>query len=511
ITNSSHLICAGYAAGKPTIFKTDTLGNILWFKNIIGDTLENGYYNFILDIPEEPGHYYVGAYASESLPVARNTDILIKMDSAGDTLWTRKFTYPTFFSTLRDALVLNDKSVLTTGEVLDATGYNIIARRVDSVGNTMWENLYSIPEEQFGLNIIEMMDGSIVISGRHSNRKYSFIRIDFNGTLLDHNIVPSIRNSQYGIQKLSLLPNNNIAMSAFSVAGLDEIGHYVELDQYLDTVKNLEIGNAIFLGPVVLANYNLLFNGITFSNDLYFNIVDQSITTIHWDTLYANLNDTNLFQSNAYTFLNGAFYLGGIGGIINDYDYRIAKFSGLTDPWVPNRCSFQPPIAGFDYEYNYPVLTLRDTSSGGLKYHDTIYTWQWNTSNGFSGTDDSLQVFFDTAISKILDVELIISNWYGCTDTASVTLNFQPNGIEKIKEWEVNIFPNPAKDVLNIQMEEYLGEAIFSLYNLQGRLKMKKNLNQAKVMLSIASLPKGLYIYEVENLEQKKRGKLVKE
>ena len=106
-----------------------------------------------------------------------------------------------------------------------------------------------------------------------------------------------------------------------------------------------------------------------------------------------------------------------------------AEIDSVGEEWIPDRCAYQPPVAGFRYEYNYPVLTLIDTSSGGLKYLDTVYTWQWNTSQGSMGNNDTLTVFFDSAVNSSIDIDLVISNWYGCTDTISKTLNFGPSGI----------------------------------------------------------------------------------
>jgi hypothetical protein len=84
-------------------------------------------------------------------------------------------------------------------------------------------------------------------------------------------------------------------------------------------------------------------------------------------------------------------------------------------------------------------------------------------------------------------------------------------GLEVFKEFEVNIYPNATKDLLNIQFDNSSGEASFKLYDLQGRLQIARTLKEEQTTLSLENLAQGLYIYEIQKGEQVKRGKIVKE
>jgi hypothetical protein len=86
-------------------------------------------------------------------------------------------------------------------------------------------------------------------------------------------------------------------------------------------------------------------------------------------------------------------------------------------------------------------------------------------------------------------------------------------GIEKEKQFplDLNVYPNPTKDLLNIQLDNSSVEASFMLYDLQGRLLIAQKLSSNQRVVSLEKVPQGLYIYEVQKGEKVKRGKVVKE
>lgn len=75
---------------------------------------------------------------------------------------------------------------------------------------------------------------------------------------------------------------------------------------------------------------------------------------------------------------------------------------------------------------------------------------------------------------------------------------------EKIHE---NVYPNPASDVLNIEME---GDAAYrwALRDLTGRT-LKSGVGQGKTAVDVRAYPAGLYMLTVENAGQKQTRKVV--
>ncbi len=499
------IYCAGNLnSDQGQLIKLDSGGNEVWRRNFnVGGYPKSTLYH-ILKVKDEPNFYVFGrAFFAGGGP-----DVVAKIDSIGDTLWTKYYTELGIYSTVRACLQLDDKSIVIAGVRQTPNGVETIAKRIDSLGNTLWEESYPYSNLSEGWGITEMLDGSMVISGG-SNGNNVLYKIRFNGELIKDTLisgtgVSGIRNNIF------LFHGNRLILTSDAYNGSWYNSQQIILDDRL---------NIIFVenGVNGILNDLVVFDDSSFSIENY-HLPDS--TSMNWfDNLNSNVSAIS-FPVNGtireiYDFSSfkstDLICVGYVGYNNNTADYWISKISNAGEEWIPDRCSYQPPVAGFEYEYNYPVLTLRDTSSGGLKYLDTVYTWQWTTSVGFSGSDDSLIVLFDSAINKTLDIELVISNWYGCTDTVNQTLVFGETGIESLKEFTISIYPNPAKDKLCIEFDQDMDHAVFRLFDLQGRLQFQNQINQESASISITSLPIGLYIYEIQSGERFKRGKVVKE
>jgi hypothetical protein len=76
----------------------------------------------------------------------------------------------------------------------------------------------------------------------------------------------------------------------------------------------------------------------------------------------------------------------------------------------------------------------------------------------------------------------------------SDTKNNQPGK----PELNVHIYPNPAKDFLNIQIEnKNLYDYTYKIYNLQGRLMKSNQVLPARIQVS--NLPAGIYILHLQH------------
>ena len=69
-------------------------------------------------------------------------------------------------------------------------------------------------------------------------------------------------------------------------------------------------------------------------------------------------------------------------------------------------------------------------------------------------------------------------------------------GINEVKkELNASIFPNPVKDILNIQFDGKLKSV--EIYNLQGQ----KLITATQKQINISSLSSGIYIVRIEDIE----------
>ncbi len=74
--------------------------------------------------------------------------------------------------------------------------------------------------------------------------------------------------------------------------------------------------------------------------------------------------------------------------------------------------------------------------------------------------------------------------------------------IEKNFEQQLIVFPNPADNIVNVELKYIMEiDASFVIYDISGR-KVKEAIlkaNQQMIELSISDLQSGLYYYEVQS------------
>lgn len=72
----------------------------------------------------------------------------------------------------------------------------------------------------------------------------------------------------------------------------------------------------------------------------------------------------------------------------------------------------------------------------------------------------------------------------------------------------INVFPNPAKDVLYIENKNS-ESSLICILDLSGRILLSKKLISSKEEMDITSLPAGAYMYIIEKGNQRNNGKFV--
>jgi hypothetical protein len=80
--------------------------------------------------------------------------------------------------------------------------------------------------------------------------------------------------------------------------------------------------------------------------------------------------------------------------------------------------------------------------------------------------------------------------------------------IEDIETKHIVIYPNPATDNIHITLPENVHQALFTLYDMQGKILIKQEVSNQD-MVSINSLASGVYIYHVRTHKQSYQGKLI--
>lgn len=92
-----------------------------------------------------------------------------------------------------------------------------------------------------------------------------------------------------------------------------------------------------------------------------------------------------------------------------------------------------------------------------------------------------------------------ISGWIGEFDFWLVKLNPPTVGLENASKSIFNVYPNPASNVLNLEVDFTLIESTYRIYNSVGQLIDTGRINTNNAAIEIASLTTGIYVIQLQN------------
>ncbi|MEI8005794.1 MAG: T9SS type A sorting domain-containing protein [Bacteroidota bacterium] len=74
-----------------------------------------------------------------------------------------------------------------------------------------------------------------------------------------------------------------------------------------------------------------------------------------------------------------------------------------------------------------------------------------------------------------------------------------PWGVENLltQTLSLSVSPNPASDHINVTLEKAIQDGSFEIYNVQGRLVGKHQMNDVNARFDISALPSGMYYYRM--------------
>ena len=123
------------------------------------------------------------------------------------------------------------------------------------------------------------------------------------------------------------------------------------------------------------------------------------------------------------------------------------------------------------------------TLSGPNGYGMYTYTWA-----PVSSSNQSIQVSTSGTYS------LTVNNGQGCVYTDVIVVNILPTTVQEAAVVPVNVFPNPATDVVTVQSAGTI--TAVNILDLNGRLVQTQACASTQTDINIGALPDGCYIVE---------------
>ena len=492
--------------------------------NGIGDNTEN-----IRDFGfDTQGNIYVAGYS-----VAKDTDrnlCLVKLNAAGDTLWSRSIT-GTLYGSDEEAnrLFVTSNSVIISGYVKNSgTGSEVLVAKYDLNGNLLWSSQYNstFNESERSADMAVDATGNIYITGRTdidpvstSNNEILVQKYNTNGAIVWTNVVAGNAEDDRG--KFIRLNGTNVLVVARKHNGtnqdiwlrmLNANGQTVWTTSYDsgfdDDVTDVQVdaNNNIYITGFFLANGDLLNQDVV-------TLKYDSAGALVWSNIYAGNAGENDESSALVVDASGNVYVCGVSDNDSSTSINLDWFviqvqSNGTTGWTSlnNGNANQDDIAddislGSD---NSPFVAIHSDVDSGT---DINYDWKIQhlsiSGNLMSSISYSQSDSTDAPnLMKWSNGDLFVggSTWSATEQRNKllVKYSFIPESIDEssLDRWAV--FPNPAADVLYINAQE-LGADLhyFTVYDAIGKAVQTGSLRYPSTQIDITNLQSGSYLIQL--------------
>lgn len=156
----------------------------------------------------------------------------------------------------------------------------------------------------------------------------------------------------------------------------------------------------------------------------------------------------------------------------------------------------------FMFRYENELRLLVSSESGNLFMYDDIET---NITDTFTLVSNNYQDIWEGSRTSITGTDLdndgfmdfVIGNYDGGVTYFKGDSVFNPPMTieERVKDLDIEIYPNPAEDMVNIQLKDVKGEISIDAYNYSGqKVYSKKHNNGQLFQLNVSGWAEGFYL-----------------
>jgi PKD repeat protein len=161
-------------------------------------------------------------------------------------------------------------------------------------------------------------------------------------------------------------------------------------------------------------------------------------------------------------------------------------------------CFVQDPIASFTFKLDSLNAQGQYVSFTSTSLFSTEYLWGFGDGSLDTGT--AVQHIY--AANGTFVVQHIVINDCDVTDTITDTVNVNGVGIDNYPrhQLEFSVFPNPADDMVYVELPVGLGAGSVKLVNSVGNTLLAKSFEgNARIEINTATITSGFYIIKFES------------
>ena len=155
----------------------------------------------------------------------------------------------------------------------------------------------------------------------------------------------------------------------------------------------------------------------------------------------------------------------------------------VTGTLVSNGCPVADSIL---VTVHTPVVSISDMNDTLVSNYSGLHQWYLD-GNPINGANDSTYVPTQSGIYSV-----VVTDVYGCTGSSN-SINWIFPGIAiPVATTDIMIYPNPAKDLVNIKFNSPNEKLLMEIYDLSGRLVHSEEI-AGDITINISSLEDGVY------------------
>jgi len=466
-----------------------------------------------------------GAYSSKPIFfLFSGSGFIAKVDSSGKLIW---FTYfhaliqnasnltidnddNIYIITNRDkAETLTPNTFQSNGDPLHPISYMNVISKLDTNGKHQWSTFYS--KDQSTIKSIVAGTNGLYVYGEHLESTSSSNYFGSTGSFLEY---------ATGMTTVGSNNANTVFLSKFNFNGTRAWSSYFGVDRSYATHNNILLNNSSLAvindDAYILTNHDIR---PSISKNLATN---GAFSELPFSNSQINITLTK-FSGNGQrdwtTFLPTGTVLQ-----TNNNELFVSSLVKITDPLSSNLTTsngYQKNHGGLDDPYIYII-----SNDGKKKTYASFY--------GFIGTDngaalptnkgyfyigytynnsssDATQTFatsnapFKEYFSHTDKLRINVGNFLSYFTTESVSS-------EVFNQLNLNIYPNPTTDILNIQNEELFPDnTTATIYDLAGKRVLNTVLQNSNFnKINVSNLSSGVYFLQIENKNVNQSFKFIK-
>ena len=165
-TDSGYIIAGGYyfwisaPISAMVLVKVDSLGSVLWYRYY--RETNDGWASDV-QLCEDRGYIVAGHNGSYSS--GTTGAYLVRTDTFGDTLWTRIYGEGNYSHAFSVDLTADGGYILAGQTNVGTQNDDMFLIRVDSNGDTLWTRTFGSEEDEWGLSVCKTQDEGYILTG----------------------------------------------------------------------------------------------------------------------------------------------------------------------------------------------------------------------------------------------------------------------------------------------------------------------------------------------------------